>query len=236
LSARKSSRSRFTVPQRRHATRRTSSSRTIRNPALDRSRTCRTRRSYQPFRTRPQQPQTVFLSAGRGARSAHPDHRTRRARSLSLESLRTNTHPTDAAVASLISAISACQNRARLKAKKVPIHKHLRRYDPSKPPTRFPEDPKRNSPALLHCPHIEGIDLLGIGKHPRLLYEAGKDGRALDRVGAAHFAPTPVLVGLDLGGVIAVIVDADSRRDAVGERRFGEFLQRVVPFDLKELF
>jgi hypothetical protein len=44
------------------------------------------------------------------------------------------------------------------------------------------------------------------------------------------------LVGLDLGGVIAVIVDADSRRDAVGERRFGEFLQRVVPFDLKELF
>jgi hypothetical protein len=42
------------------------------------------------------------------------------------------------------------------------------------------------------------------------------------------------LVGLDLGGVIAVI--ADSRRDAVGERRFGEFLQRVVPFDLKELF
>src|SRR6266849_2815351 len=81
LSARKSSYSRFTVPRWRHTTRRTSSSRTIRNPALDRSRTCRTRRSYQPSRTRAQQPQTVFLSADQAARSAHPDHQTRRARS-----------------------------------------------------------------------------------------------------------------------------------------------------------
>ena len=82
--------------------RRTSSSRTIRNPALDRSRTCRTRRSYQPSRTRAQQPQTVFLSADQAARSAHPDHQTRRARSHPLETLRTNTHPTDAAAASPI--------------------------------------------------------------------------------------------------------------------------------------
>src|SRR6266849_6924580 len=102
LSARKSSCSRFTVPQWRHTTRRTSSSRTIRNPALDRSRTCRTRRSYQPSRTRAQQPQTVFLSADQAARSAHSDHRIHHVRSLSLESPRTNIHPTDAAVASPI--------------------------------------------------------------------------------------------------------------------------------------
>ena len=98
LSARKSSRSRFTAPQRRHSTRRTSSSRTIRNPALGRSRTCRTRRSYHPVWARPQQSQIVFLSAGRGARSAHSDHRIHRVRSLSLENLRTNIHPTVAAV------------------------------------------------------------------------------------------------------------------------------------------
>jgi len=102
LSARKSSPSRFTAPQRRHATRRTSNSRTIRNPALDRSRTCRTRRSYQPVWTRPQQSQTVFLSADRGARSAHPAHRIHHVRSLSLESPRTNIHPAAAAVASPI--------------------------------------------------------------------------------------------------------------------------------------
>src|SRR5258706_5728807 len=102
LSARKSNPSRFTVPQRRQATRRTSNSRTIRNPALDRSRTCRARRSYQPVWTRPQQSQTVFLSADRGARSAHSDHRIHHVRSPSLESLRTNIHPTDAAVASQI--------------------------------------------------------------------------------------------------------------------------------------
>ncbi len=82
--------------------RRTSNSRIIRKPALDRSRTCRTRRSYQPVWTRPQQPQTVFLSADRGARSPHPDHRIHHVRSLSLESLRTNIHPTAAAVASSI--------------------------------------------------------------------------------------------------------------------------------------
>jgi hypothetical protein len=52
-SARKSSRSSFTAPRRRHARRRTASSRTIRNPALGRSRTCRIRRSYHP----------VYLSA-----------------------------------------------------------------------------------------------------------------------------------------------------------------------------
>jgi len=87
---------------RRHATRRTSNSRTIRNPALDRSRTCRTRRSYQPVWTRPQQSQTVFLSADRGARSAHSDHRIHRVPSLSLGSLRMNIHPSAAAVASPI--------------------------------------------------------------------------------------------------------------------------------------
>jgi hypothetical protein len=42
------------------------------------------------------------LSAGRGARSAHSDHRIHRVRSLSLENPRTNIHPTDAAVASPI--------------------------------------------------------------------------------------------------------------------------------------
>src|SRR5205085_11196057 len=56
----------------------------------------------RPAWIRPQQPQTVFLSAGRGARSAHSDHRIHRVPSLSLESLRTNIHPTAAAVASPI--------------------------------------------------------------------------------------------------------------------------------------
>ena len=60
LSARNSSRSRFTLPQRRHATRRTSNSRNIRVSPHDRSRTRRTVRSYQPIWMRPQQPQAVF--------------------------------------------------------------------------------------------------------------------------------------------------------------------------------
>src|SRR5271154_3859132 len=65
LSARNSSRSRFTEAQAPHSMRRTSNSRTIRNPALDRSRTRRSRQSYQPIWTRPQQLQIVFLSADR---------------------------------------------------------------------------------------------------------------------------------------------------------------------------
>ncbi len=56
-------------------------------------------RSYQTVWIRPQQSQIVFLSAGRGARSGHSDHRIHHVRSLSRENLRTNIHPTDAAVA-----------------------------------------------------------------------------------------------------------------------------------------
>ena len=58
----KSSRSRFTLPQRRYSTRRTSNSRNIRVSPQDRSRIRRTLRSYQPICTRPQHPQAVFLS------------------------------------------------------------------------------------------------------------------------------------------------------------------------------
>jgi hypothetical protein len=75
------SRNLLKVPQQRDATRRISSSRIIRNPAFDRSRTCRTR----PGRNRrsgplPQQLLAAFLNAVPGAQSAHPLHRTRHAR------------------------------------------------------------------------------------------------------------------------------------------------------------
>ena len=56
--------------------------------------------AYQPFWASPQHPHTVFLSADQGAGSVHPERRKPRARSRAPENLRTNTHPTDAAVAS----------------------------------------------------------------------------------------------------------------------------------------
>src|SRR6202035_4462331 len=37
------------------------------------------------------------------------------------------------------------------KPRKVPIHKHFRRYDPSKSPTRFPEDPEKTGQARRAC-------------------------------------------------------------------------------------
>src|SRR5712671_2859011 len=62
ITARKSSCSRFTLPQRRQSMRRTSSSSNIRLSPHDRSRTCRILPSYQPIWTWPQHPQAVFLS------------------------------------------------------------------------------------------------------------------------------------------------------------------------------
>ena len=75
MSARKSSRSRFTVPQLLHWTRRTSNSRYTRRSPQDRSRTRRVRRSYQPLCTRPQQPHAVFLSAAQDRQRKPSGHR-----------------------------------------------------------------------------------------------------------------------------------------------------------------
>jgi hypothetical protein len=66
-----------------------------------------------------------------------------------------------------------------------------------------------------------------------LLDEAGKDERAFDGVGAAALAPTPMLVGLDLNCVIAANIYVNARRNAIGENRFEQFLQRIVAFDFK---
>ena len=54
----------FTLPQLRHRTRRTSSSRKMRRSPHARSRTRRVRRSYQVRCTRPQAPQAVFFGVG----------------------------------------------------------------------------------------------------------------------------------------------------------------------------
>jgi hypothetical protein len=48
--------------------------------------------------------------------------------------------------------LSACQNRARLKAKKVPIHKHLRRYDPQNHPLDSLKTPKEIAPRFSTVP------------------------------------------------------------------------------------
>jgi hypothetical protein len=42
-----------------------------------------------------------------------------------------------------------------------------------------------------------------------------------------------MLVGLDLNCVIAANIYVNARRNAIGENRFEQFLQRIVAFDFK---
>src|SRR5271163_4374498 len=125
--------------------RRTSNSRTIRNPALDRSRTRRSRRSYQPIWTRPQQLQIVFLSADRARRSAHLDHRIRHERLA-------NEYPSDRRRCLLPDSDIAhdAEFQRRSKHAKAHVHRPFHRFDPPKSPTRFPEDPQKE------CRILEG--------------------------------------------------------------------------------
>jgi hypothetical protein len=89
--------------------------------------------------------------------------------------------------------------------------------------------------ALFDGPHVEGVDILCVRKHPPLLYDPGEDGGALDGVRAAGLTPAAILVGFDLDRVIAALVHADAGRDTVGKHRFEQFLQRVLALDFKEL-
>jgi hypothetical protein len=60
------------------------------------------------------------------------------------------------------------------------------------------------------------------------LYETSEDERAFHCVGAAALAPTAILVGLDIGRVVASGVHADAGGDTIRKGGFQQFLQRFV--------
>ena len=157
MSARKSSRSLFTLPQLRQSRRRTSSSSRIRQPPLDRSRTWRTRRSYQPFCTRPQQPQTVFLSADAGSRCARPARRTRRARTRPDESLQIDIRPRGAAA---VSDSGPSLSVARIRADQNPESSISTSFSPSPPPKITHSIPGRGHLHSVGCV-ADAADILG---------------------------------------------------------------------------
>ncbi len=109
----------------------------------ERSRTRRTRRSYQPEHTRPQPPQIVFLSAVQGRSRVPSDHRTHRTPWCADENRGRRTRPTAAAVASMNSPSTPdAKLQHPAKCPKANIHRAFCHVHPIKSPTRLPEDPE----------------------------------------------------------------------------------------------
>jgi hypothetical protein len=137
--------SRFTAPQRRLATRRTSSSRTIRNPPQGKSRTCRTRRSYHP-RLDPSATIANRFFERRSRRTMRAFGSPNTPPTVARARKPANEYPSDRRHCRFPD--SAIAQRAKIertpKLKKTSIHKLFRRHDAQNSPGRLPEDPKKS--------------------------------------------------------------------------------------------
>src|SRR5215475_3624863 len=106
------------------------------------------RRSYHPVWIRPQHRKSFFERRSRRTIRAFGSPNTPRTVALARKSA--NEYPSDRRRCRFPD--SAIAQRAKIertsKLKKAAIHKLFRRYDPSKPPTRFPEDPNLDSGAF----------------------------------------------------------------------------------------